>query len=303
MINIDTLKEYGVNPYRLLNPHQKIEYRNKEYCDLLFGIACSIIHYDKSEEYSNIDDSTIEKILILNGTGAFYKVNNEINFGFCSEGGKLDNNGIGTIRSIYSLNGTGCVRGSDNSVVGYNNITRTPDMTILRYSDMFSEVDLSQLNNIQYTRIYPLYVAKNRKIADSIKNFFKGLKMGDSVKVADDSILGNKDTIQAINITDVASIDKLQYLSTYHNDLLRRWFTMHGIALSEGMKLSQQSVEEISSNIPYSMCLPLQMLKEREKMCEKVEKLFGGKIRPYFSEIVETKYKKWKENTNNDDVK
>lgn len=286
------------NPYTLLKAQAKEQYREREFVNDLSIVRLSMFKYNKSKEYEHIDDRTIEQILLSSGQCAFAKHDGQLYVGFAFDGGKKDMNYIGDEISFCALNGTGFKVAKSKCVLGFNNPRREADLSIYRYAHQFAQVDLSQVHNIEYTRIYPLIVTKSRKIAQMVKEFFNSLKIGEPIKITDESLLSSKDSsVEVKNITDINAIDKLQYLSTYHNDLLRRFYTKYGMALSEGMKQAQQSVNEVSQNISNSFVLPIAMLHEREKMCEKLIEMFGGSISVEFTEPWEIEYNKFKANT------
>ena len=80
--------------------------------------------------------------------------------------------------------------------------------------------------------------------------------------------------MKVLKLGDISAIDKIQYLSTYHNDLLRRFFTMYGMSYSQSMKQAQQSIEEIHSDMNVSWIIPNDRLKERQKFVDKYNKVF-----------------------------
>lgn len=297
MLSINEIKGFNFNPYRLLKAQAKEDYREREFVDDLSIVRISMFKYNKSKEYEHIDDRTIETILLSSGQVGFAKYDGKIYVGYAYDGGKKDMNFVGDKISFCALNGTGFEVPKNKCVLGFNNPRREPDLSIYRYAHQFAQVDLSQVHNIEYTRMYPLIVTKSRKIANMVKEFFNGLKIGEPVKIADETLLSSKDSsVEVKNITDINAIDKLQYLSTYHNDLLRRFYTKYGMALSEGMKQAQQSVNEVSQNISNSFVLPISMLHEREKMCEKLVEMFGGNISVEFSECWAVEYAKFSGN-------
>lgn len=289
-VSREDLLQCNQNPYKLLAPRAKVDWRNEEYARLLFNTINSMFVYEKSDDYKHIEDTTIENILLLNGQIAFYE-DKIIKCGYAFDGGIRDINNIGSTISINCLNGEGVKKDIKNCVLGFNNNTRTGEMTVVRYADQLSEVDLSEKNNIEYTRLYPIFIAKNQKIATAIKEFFKRVTIGDKISVTSTTGgLTDKEDLQTVNITDISAIDKLQYLSTYHNALLRRFYTIYGHALAEGMKVAQQSVAEISSATPASFVIPLNMLRQREKMCERLVEKFGGSISVQFSPAWQRQY-------------
>ena len=287
------------NPYKLLNADNKIKYNNEVHANNLTMFLIGMFEYEKSEIYSDIDDSTIEKILILNGTNGFWKDEEKVVCGISSNGGTLDNNGVGTLVNGTLLNGKG-FKGINgvNAVIGWNNSNRLPDLNIVKFANMFSENDISEECVLRYTRKTPIYSVKNNKIKTAIENGLKRIFKGEPITIVDDSVsLSDKKSIECLNLTDPESIDKLQYLCTFHNDLLRRFYTMYGQALGEGIKMAQQSVAEVSSNISSSFVIPLDRLKQRTKMCKDLERVFGGNISVRFTEPWRIEFEKWSNET------
>ena len=284
------------NPYNRLNAENKKRYNNQVNSNDLMLFLIGMFEYEKSEIYKDIDDSTIEKILILNGTNAFWKNNNEkVVCGVSSVGGTLDTNGVGTLVNGTLLNGKAFTGTNGiSAVVGWNNSNRLPDLNIIKFASLFSETDISEECVLRYTRNTPIYSVKNNKIKTAIENGLKRIFKGEPITIVDDSVsLTDKKSVECLNLTDSSSIDKMQYLCTYRNDLLRRFYTMYGQALGEGVKLAQQSVAEISSNISSSFVIPLDRLKQRTKMCEELEKVFGGHISVRFTEPWRIEFEKW----------
>lgn len=295
--------KYYENPYKLLSSEGKIKFKNRNYANILTLGLINMFEYEKSDLYSDIDDATIERILILNGSNGFWKDDktNKVVCGFGYAGGVLDENGVGTLINGNLLNGKGFTGiNGVSAVLGWNNANRTADTEIAKFSDYLAECDVSQECAIRYTRNTPIYSVKNNKIKTMLLTALKNVFKGEPVTITDDSLtLTDKATVEAINLTDPASIDKLQYLSVYHNELLRRFYTMYGQALGEGTKLAQQSIQEISSNISNSFVIPLDRLKQREKMCKELERVFGGSIKVRFTEPWRVEFEKWSEITKN----
>jgi len=289
-----------INPYSILKKSAQTDYRQLNYSTMFMNDLISMFEYEKSEEYAHIDDRTIELTMILNGINGWTRnENGDIVCGFAYDGGVLDVNGIGNTISINLINGKGYkgVLGVNDIVVGLNNATRTPDYDIFIYADQLSEITLSEENNIRFARLNPVYVAKNRKIATMIKEALGKLKNGEPAIISDNSMTlsSTDELIKQTAITDVNSIGKLQYLTTYYDSVIRRWGNVYGHAISDGMKQAQQSVAEVSSNESSSFIIPLDKLKQRQKMCKELENVFGGSITVKFSEAWDINYSKWKE--------
>lgn len=293
-------KDLWLNPYRALSSEGKLKYKERNNADILTLGLIGMFEYEKSEIYKNIDDATIEYPLIVAGTNGFWKDGDEIVCGFSWPGGALDENGVGTLINGNLFNGRGFegINGI-SAVCGWNNATRTPDREIAKYASYLSECETSEEAAIRYTRNTPVYTVKNGKIKQLLENALKKVFKGDPITITDDSLsLTNNPSVEVVNLTDPAGVDKLQYLNTYHNDLMRRFYGMYGQALNESMKLAQQSVAEVSSNMSNSFILPLDRLKQRQKMCKELERVFGGSISVRFTEPWRIEYEKWS-NINN----
>lgn len=286
---------YWDNPYKLLSAENKGKFKNRNYSNMLMDFLCGMFTYEKSEIYADIDDSIIEKTLIINGMNGWWKDGEKVVCGFAWSGGKLDTNGVGGLIQGNTVNGKGFTGNTNiDCTYGFNNPMHIPDRDIAKFADYLTECDISQECAIRYTRNTPVYSVKNNKIKLMLENALKRIFKGDPITITDDSLtLSDKATVEVVNLTDPTSIDKLQYLSVYHNELLRRFSTWYGQALAEGSKLAQQSIQETSSNISNSFVIPLNRLREREKMCERLEKVFGGSIKVKFTEPWQIEYDKW----------
>lgn len=280
-------KEMMINPFSMLKPYEKNIWRQKEYINIILNTLMSMFDYDTELK---IDKNIIEYLLLCGGSVAF----DGVNFGFAIGNGELLNDGYFEKYNVLYLDGKSKIFKRDEIAVGFNNPTRTRETTIYRFAEQFAQVDLSEVNNIQYTRIYPLVVTKSKKVAEMVRQFFSSMKIGSPIKIADESIFKNDSSVEVKSITDIDAINKLQYLSTYHNDLLRRFYSLYGQALSEGMKQAQQSVAEVSSNVSSSFIIPLSMLRERKSFCKEIKEKFNIDIDVHFSPSWEVEYNKFK---------
>lgn len=261
----------------------------KDYLEIILSSMCEMFEYN-TIDFDIIDINNIEMILRTWGTVGFILKDNKIEYGFAYVGGKRNKRGIGNKITIQFLDGSCEIVDRESVVLGFNNSTRQADRIIYWFASQFTETDISQRNNVLYSRQAPLFVAKTSKIKQFIVESLKRITKGELVTIADDSLTkGTNASVEAINLTDVASIDKLQYLDTYHNALLRRIYTLYGMPLAEGMKLAQQSVEEVNSNTDSSKIIPLNNLKMRKEMCKNLRDKFGVSIDVNFSELMGNK--------------
>ena len=70
-------------------------------------------------------------------------------------------------------------------------------------------------------------------------------------------------------------MDKIQYLSKLHDDVLRRGLTYYGIPINSSGKMAQLNDKEIDGYETYSKIYPNNRLFERQKAINQMNDLFG----------------------------
>lgn len=176
----------------------------------------------------------------------------------------------------------------ENCVVIPNNYIYMPDFPLFySFAKRLNEVDISLDCNVLFSRLAPIIKAANAKIKAAVDEILKDIKIG-NVKsfVSDDleqEIEGLK-SIDIFNITDVKDVDKLQYLSKYHDDLLRRLYTLGGHAMAGTQKMAQQSAYEVGQNDTIAMIYPMERLECLKIGVDEVNKLFNTNMEVKFSE-------------------
>lgn len=250
-------------------------------------------------EYNNLpkglDRKYIEHTLIRFGCCAIVKINDEFFVGVPAIMPPLDNYGIGTEIAITTYNGQHQKRGKigENCVLIWNNTEFVGDFIISWYAKMFKEIDISMEANVFNSRLHPIPVARNSKIKSAIDNIFKSIKgenkNNDTYTILSDTafadeINGTSTKIDVLNLTDVKDVDKLQYLSKFHDDLLRRFCTLYGHAMQTSGKMAQQTTEELQGYNSFSMIIPSNRLEERTKGIEDFNRLFNENVTVNYSE-------------------
>lgn len=250
-------------------------------------------------EYNNLpkglDRKYIEHTLIRFGCCAIVKINDEFFVGVPAIMPPLDNYGIGTEIAITTYNGQRQKRGKigENCVLIWNNTEFVGDFIISWYAKMFKEIDISMEANVFNSRLHPIPVARNSKIKSAIDNIFKSIKgenkNNDTYTILSDTafaeeINGTASKIDVLNLTDVKDVDKLQYLSKFHDDLLRRFCTLYGQAMQTTGKMAQQTVEEIQGYDSFSMIIPSNRLEERQKGINEFNRIFGENVTVEYNE-------------------
>ena len=257
------------------------------YWCMLEQILTSMFNYNNLPK--GLDKKYIEHTLIRFGCCAIVKINDEYFVGVPALMPPLDNYGIGTEIVVTTYNGQHQKRGKigENCVLIWNNTEYVGDFIIGWYAKMFKEVDISMEANVFNSRLHPIPVARNSKIKSAIDNIFKSIKgetkNNDTYSILSDTafaeeINGTTTKIDVLNLTDVKDVDKLQYLSKFHDDLLRRFCTLYGHAMQTTGKMAQQTIEEIQGYDSFSMIIPTNRLDEREKGIDEFNHIFGENV-------------------------
>ena len=259
--------------------------------DLIIFLQSMFKHDIENMSLENgIPIGTIEKYLITNGICAFTKHNDKIVVGVASTVG-ITPYAIGDTAIITLEDATVLERkiGVDATVM-YNNTLRLPDFNIIKYADMFTEVDTSLKCLLHNTRLHPIPIARDRQTKAQIESALKDIDSGKPTSILSENILDDlisntkSETIPIANITDVDASDKIQYVSNYYNDLRKRFFTMYGHAMINTSKLAQQSQSEVKDMDYISMVLPHNMLHSRLQGYDCLNKLFGTNYTCNFSD-------------------
>ncbi len=253
-------------------------------------------------EYNNLpkglDRKYIEHCLIRFGCAGIVKIDDEYFVGIPAITPPLNNYGIGTKIVVTTFNGQNQITGTigKDCVLIWNNSEFVNDYIISWFAKMFKEIDKSMESNVYNSRLHPIPIAKNSKIKSAIDNIFKTIK-GENVKnetysvlseqAFEDVISGKSTPVDVINLTDVNNVDKIQYLSKFHDDLLRRFCTLYGHAMQTSGKMAQQTTEELQGYNSFSMIIPSNRLEERKKGIDEFNRIFNENVSINYSEAWE----------------
>lgn len=273
---------------------------NQIFINLLLFLS-SMFEYKGMDENINTDFIEFYLALTPRACCGVYKNNKgrEI-LGYATEGGILNEYGIPEMFNINTLNQNnkqGAVDGV-NAAICWNNKTHTSDMIQLsRFTELFNLVDTAQKCLIRYARLFPVFEVENQQIKNQIDEALKNADNGEPFTYVNKGLskigMDGEPNMKILQLGDVSAVEKMQYLSTYHNDLLRRFFTMYGMNYSQSMKQAQQSIEEIHSDINVSWIIPDDRLKQRRKFIETYNEVFGHNATVEYSDAWKKAYKKY----------
>lgn len=273
---------------------------NDIFVNLLIFLS-SMFEYDGMSEDLNTDFIEFYNCLNPMASCGVFKTNGgkEV-VGYTSSGGIYNEYGICDAFNINTLNNThkeGVVNGV-NGAICWNNKAHKSDLTTLsRYTEMFNLVETAQKCLIKYARLFPVYECNDSTVQNQIQTALKNADNGEPFTYATKSLsklgVDGQEGVKVINLGDISAVDKIQYLSTYHNDLLRRFYSMYGMPYGQSMKQAQQSIEEIHSDSIVAWIVPLDRLNERKKFVKTYNEVFNHEATVKFSKAWLTGFKKY----------
>ena len=167
----------------------------------------------------------------------------------------------------------------ESIVVGYNNKARLPELTAPLYAEFFTEIDKSLKCALKKSRVLPIPVTGDSKIAKAIEDLMAKIEEGDTKAIAYegaiDDIIEGKPPVTLLELTDPKYTERIQYLSKFYDDMLRRFWTVYGHPLSSGSKMAQVSTMELEGYQTYSRIMPTEMLQTRAEWCDKITNILG----------------------------
>lgn len=274
--NFPLFADYGLSKRQV-----KFLKENAIFVNLLIFLS-SMFEYKGFDEELNTDFIEFYNILSPYACSGVFRNNSgkEI-VGWATCGGMMDDYMIPTEFNINTLgksNKQKCFDGV-NAAICWNNKTHTSDLIQLRkYSELIHLCDTSQKCLMKYARLFPVFEVDNEPVKQMIQNAIKNSEEGNPITFTTKGLsrLGQdgEPGVKVINLGNVNAVDKLQYLSTYHNDLLRRFFSIYGMPYSQSTKQAQQSIEEVHSEHKVAWILPNDRLNERKKFARTYAKVF-----------------------------
>lgn len=283
-------QKHMICPFDIYNPYVKKDKSiNKlmnyetytHYVNIEMSMLMSMFEYKGLPK--SIDINYMEWCLVSFGVVAIVKIDKDRYYaGVPALLPPLDDYGWGTTVEMTTRNGTIIKKrtvGVDCALI-WNNNTHTPEFDLYRFANMFTETDIALKTVIRNCKKSPIPVARNSKLKTAIdtamNNAIEGLSdytvINDTSLV--DEINGKSSDIPVMTLTDVKDADRLQYLSKFHDDLLRRLATLYGHDMQTSGKMAQQSVEEVQGYDSYSMIYPAVRLDCRLKGVEQFNEVF-----------------------------
>ena len=290
--------------YNAMKPKQAKKVRYQTYFNLLLNTLLDMFEYEGLPE--TIPARFLEMILHSKGEVFVGRENEEAPL-VCAIGnltGELDDYSMGTecvaVTPRHSLEG----KRNIDIAYGINNKTATPDTLIYWLSHMLGENDLSmQLTSI-YARLLPIPKVNDEKEKAMFEEIISKLIDGDPTAYASKNAFADLEAIggdNIFNITDPQQVDKLQYLSRFADDIMKRFYNFYGQPLQTQNKSAQSISDELHGMDSVSFIIPLQMLQCRQELCDNINRIFGLNVSVRFSQPWEIEFRKYVSNDSDGD--
>lgn len=186
-------------------------------------------------------------------------------------------------------------------VVGWNNCMRIPDIPMMQFASILTEIDVSERCNVLYSRLLPIPRVHDTTEQTAIEDIIKKMLTGEFAAVISDNVQDNlfgdpqHPDSRFFDLSHVADIDKLQYLNQYRDNIIKRWYQMYGQGMQTTSKLAQQTTDELHGSDAVSMIIPLDRLKYRKKFADELNKMYGTSVSVDFSEAYKDSYQEMQE--------
>ena len=184
-------------------------------------------------------------------------------------------------------------RENPDVLVFFNTPLHSPDIFQEHYAEMLTETDVSILNNVHYSRMHPVPIARDKTTLNRIQTVMKSMSEGkfDTVlmETAIKDILDGKEGVEMLNLTDVDKQQYIQYLSHLHDSVISRLFFMLGLGTTDNGKQAQITVPELNKNDDASITMALAWYEARKEGFDEAKKK-GHDFTFGFSEIWQSRF-------------
>lgn len=285
-----------------------LDFKNSEnyfrYLTELFELQINQFEYDGLPD--TIPHEFLEMYLLINGNCAIGKPKGESDI-YCAIG-SYNGNYNGYLPKSYTAAVIGLDEisgdwyGKDKTVVvAKNNNMGIPEFDIPFTADVLNQIDISEKMNVIFTRFARIPFVENDKEKAQIESAIKSIIRGDYTAIASRDIAdsfekfieGAAEKDKFLDLVDVDKVNGLQYLNQYRDNVFKRFLCRRGYMVQTTAKLAQQTNAEMHGADSYAFLYPLQQLKQREKMCNEINAMFGTEISVSFNPILKKVYERY----------
>lgn len=252
-------------------------------------------------EFQNVPDSIDTKLLqiykLLYGSYAIFNTTEYgLTVGYPTRGGGLKPNGLPKEFNIFTLSDIHKDRCADGygCVIGWNNQTKTSELfTIFTLSKELSECEKSELALLRGSRKHTIFEVFTQNEKNQIESALKQSESGKTASIIVNQSgknwyapinMGDDRSIKNYDMFDYKASESLQYVSKHYNEIVKRFYFIYGLPLSNGEKLAQQTVEEVTSNVTASSNYANELLNEMKIFIGKLNNTYKLDVSVDFSE-------------------
>ena len=158
-------------------------------------------------------------------------------------------------------------------VIINNNQLRNPILPmVLRYASLLAHADISLKCALINTRETNTYASNDENTAENIVKYYERLYNGDSASILDESLIES-----VKNISNRENTTAIKDCLNARTDLLSNFFKEIGVK-SANDKKERMIESEVDSNNQLLLFNISDMLSERKRACEEINRLFGTSI-------------------------
>lgn len=290
--------------YGYLKPKAKNKVRYQTYFNMFLNILLDMFEWEGLPE--TVPARFLEMILHSKGEVFIGRENEDdpLVAAIGSLSGDIDDYSMGT--DCVAVTPCQSLQGKRNIDIAYgiNNKTATPDTLLYWLSHMLAENDRSMELVSIYARLLPIMKVRDEKDKQMFDELISKLIDGDPKAFASRNALAEalgENGSDILDITDPEQTDKLQYLSRFADDIIKRFYNFYGQPLQTQNKAAQSISDELHGMDSVSFILPLQMLQCRQALADNINKIFGLDVSVRFSQPWEIEYRKYVSNDTDQD--
>lgn len=265
------------------------------------GYVCNEILVNMFDWDIPIPKKFFEEILISSGVCAFWMIDGKLVATGVSFVGDINEYGIGKDAFCVTKNGVSKTFSdwaeSDEVVICFNNYSWHRDFESEITQEFLDESNVSIRCDIKGTRFSKIFKAKNEveklnieKAIDANANGIPQVIVGADIgALISDEI---DDTTQSLEVSELKSSDRLQYVSKQKDDIWKWFLNLYGLSALSNVKMAQQTSDEINNQLFSSFVLPISKLECRSAACEEISKKFNIDCSVKFSKCWELSYER-----------
>lgn len=209
-------------------------------------------------------------------------------------------NGLPEKYNLISRNGivvSNVKEGVDFAMCRNNDTFTSEYVPLCNFAKDLREQRVTELAIEKNSRIHALHEVSNQQEIDAINNLYNNSDAGLSYSVVKRGFNNSLSTPNTSHLlTDYHCIQGLQQTTMLYNEIFKRFFFRYGLAMANGNKQAQQSVEEVSSNTYASVSYSDLMLNCVKRFCKDFNKLYDADLEVDYAKV-------WKEKESNAEQK